>query len=42
MSPGALPLVVFVAALVGTVSGHLLFYVFVWLRMARDETEREP
>jgi len=36
---GALPLVVFVAAAVGTVTGHLSFYFFIWLRRPTDDKE---
>lgn len=39
MSPNELIGLVFSAAMAGTITGHLLFYVYVWLRMRNDESE---
>lgn len=40
MSQNGLIGLVFAAAMAGTITGHLLFYVYVWARM-RNESEDE-
>lgn len=39
MSSMAVDGLVFASAMVGTVTGHLIFYVYVWVRMRNDKSE---